>query len=90
MWTRCERHRVDAGSFVARIGSQAKISTWLGVATTTYLGKTAGATWVHRLGRVPPASMRAASLSHLKTWGGGCKDRSRSADRQPPDAAIAR
>ena len=37
-----------------------------GVSTSTYLGKTAEATWVRCLGCIPSASMRAASLSHLK------------------------
>ena len=50
----------------ARNRSRAVIVTWAGVSGSTDLGKTAGATWVHYLGCIPPASMRAASLSHIR------------------------
>ena len=37
-----------------------------GCTTSTYLGKTADVAWLRCLGCVPSASMRAASLSHLR------------------------
>lgn len=67
--TRCERQRAEAGSFAARIEAWADAVTWSGLAASTYLVRTAGGTWVRYLGRVPPAPIRAASLSYLETWG---------------------
>lgn len=47
------------------------VHAWAGVCASTYLGKTAGATWVRCLECIPPASMRAASLSHLEDCNSG-------------------
>ena len=53
----------------ARIVSRLVVDAWVGVFASTYLGKTAEATWVRCLGGAPSASMRAASLSHLSVAG---------------------
>ena len=66
-WTRCARSRVVIWGAAARNGSRVDIQPWQGRSASTYLGRTAGATWVRYLGCVPPATMRAASLSHLET-----------------------
>lgn len=51
----------------ARVDTWSGIETGQGVSASTDLGKTAGVTGVRYLGRIPPAPMRTASLSHLKT-----------------------
>lgn len=46
-------------SAAARIAAWSGILPGLGRSASTYLGRTAGATWVRYLGCVPPATMRA-------------------------------
>lgn len=63
--TRCEPSRAVAWGAVARIGNRAVIDARAGGVASSYLGKTAGTTWVRCRKCVPPAPIRAASLSHF-------------------------
>lgn len=65
---RRDSSRTGIGAPVPASAAGRKSIPGQGCAASSDLGKTAGATWVRYLGVRTPASMRAASLSHLETW----------------------